>query len=294
MENENSNETYQKAIEKHVLEGLVSFFENPDNFDNIVLSARYEIEQLTQKLDNIADRLVEIDKRLDDPQAMVINILRKVSTGELSENVGAAMLRFTEDIKLRLQEERLELELKEAQLCKQISAMERFEDCGQWCYLYPRQLNVSEKIDLLKVITDRVQAQVEEEAHSYETLLTQVKEKAKTEAAARAKDVSAIDHCNRGTDYYEEDEYDRAILQFNRAIEINSGFAEAYCNRGTAYYAKYEYDKAISDYNNALEINPKDAMAYNNRGLAYYHTGEYDKAWNDVHQAQSMGYQIPT
>ncbi|MCK4783597.1 MAG: hypothetical protein KAV87_07600 [Desulfobacteraceae bacterium] len=57
MENENSNETYQKAIEKHVLEGLVSFFENPDNFDNIVLSARYGIEQLTKKLDNIADRL---------------------------------------------------------------------------------------------------------------------------------------------------------------------------------------------------------------------------------------------
>ena len=49
MENENSNETYQKAIEKHVLEGLVSFFENPDNFDNIVLSARYGIEQLTKK-----------------------------------------------------------------------------------------------------------------------------------------------------------------------------------------------------------------------------------------------------
>ncbi len=160
MENENSNETYQKAIEKHVLEGLVSFFENPDNFDNIVLSARYGIEQLTKKLDNIADRLVEIDKRLDDPQARVISILRRVSAGELSEDVGAALLRLAEDFKLRLQEERSELELRETQLCKQISAMERFEDCGLWCYLYPRQINDREKIDLLKVIVDRVEVYV--------------------------------------------------------------------------------------------------------------------------------------
>ena len=160
MEHEKSNETYQKAIEKHVLEGLVSFFENPDNFDNIVLSAKYGIEQLTKKLDNITDRLVEIDKRLDDPQAMVINILKKVSAGEISEDVGATMLRLDEDSKLQLQKERSELALKETQLCKQIKAMERFEDCGLWCYLYPRQLNMQEKVDLLKVIVDRVEVYV--------------------------------------------------------------------------------------------------------------------------------------
>ena len=89
-----------------------------------------------------------------------ISILRRVSAGEISEDVGATMLRLTEDFKLRLQEERSELELKETQLCKQINALERLEDCGLWCYLYPRQLNVREKIDLLKVIVDRVEVYV--------------------------------------------------------------------------------------------------------------------------------------
>jgi hypothetical protein len=157
MENENSNESYQKAIEKHVIAGLVSFFENPDNFDNIILSARYGIEQLTRNLDNIADRLVEIDKGLDDPKARIISILRRVSIGEISEDAGATLLRLAEYFKGRRQQERSELELREAQLCKQIMAMERFEDRRQWCYLYPTQLNAREKIDSLKVIVERVE-----------------------------------------------------------------------------------------------------------------------------------------
>ena len=160
MENENSNKTYQKTIEKHVLEGLVSFFENPDNFDRILLSARYGNKQLTKKLDNIADRLVHIDKTLNNPQAMVLSILKKVSAGDISEELGASLLKLIEDSKLRLQEERSELELKETQLCKQIRALERFEDSGLWVNLYPRELNLREKIDLLKVFIDRVEVHV--------------------------------------------------------------------------------------------------------------------------------------
>ncbi len=68
--------------------------------------------------------------------------------------------------------------------------------------------------------------------------------------------------------------------------------AKAYNNRGTAYARKGQYDQAISDFNKALEINPRDAPAYNNRGIAYYHKGQYDKAWKDVHKAQDLGHKI--
>ena len=50
--------------------------------------------------------------------------------------------------------------------------------------------------------------------------------------------------------------YSRAIPDFNKAIEINPKFAEAYTNRGTAYDVRGEYDKAISDYSEAIEIDP--------------------------------------
>ena len=55
--------------------------------------------------------------------------------------------------------------------------------------------------------------------------------------------------------------------QYDKAIEINTGIAEAYINRGAVYQVQRQYDRAISDFNKDLEINPKDAMAYNNWGL---------------------------
>ena len=45
--------------------------------------------------------------------------------------------------------------------------------------------------------------------------------------------------------------------------------AEAYLNRGVAYGHKGQYDKAISEFTKAIEINPRDAEAYYNRGLSY-------------------------
>ena len=56
---------------------------------------------------------------------------------------------------------------------------------------------------------------------------------------------------------------------------------------------KSQYDQAISDYTKALEINPRDAGVYINRGYTYYLKKEYDKSWEDVNKAQNLGYQIP-
>jgi tetratricopeptide (TPR) repeat protein len=69
--------------------------------------------------------------------------------------------------------------------------------------------------------------------------------------------------------------------------------AKSYNNRGIAYQKKRQYDKAISDYSKAIEINPRYADAYNNRGNAYGEgKGQHDKAWDDVKKAQDLGYQI--
>jgi tetratricopeptide (TPR) repeat protein len=69
-------------------------------------------------------------------------------------------------------------------------------------------------------------------------------------------------------------------------------YAEAYNSRDWAYKEKGQYDKAISDYNKAIEINPRLVEAYNNRGLAYFYKREYDKAWDDVHKAEGLGAQV--
>ena len=82
---------------------------------------------------------------------------------------------------------------------------------------------------------------------------------------------------------------DRGIAYFNKAIEINPRFAEAYYIRGRAYYYKGWYDKAIADYTMVIELNPRFAWAYHNRANAYYHKGQYDKACSDWRQACELG-----
>ncbi len=86
---------------------------------------------------------------------------------------------------------------------------------------------------------------------------------------------------NRGTAYGKKGRYDEAISDFTKALEINPRFAEAYRSRGSAYDDKGQYDEAISDYNKALEMNPGDGLAYYNRGIAYAHKGQYDEAISD-------------
>ena len=45
---------------------------------------------------------------------------------------------------------------------------------------------------------------------------------------------------------------------------------DAYYNRGNAYSDKGDYDRAIADYTRAIEIEPDDSCVYYTRGDAYY------------------------
>lgn len=75
---------------------------------------------------------------------------------------------------------------------------------------------------------------------------------------------------NPAEESYDKGQYDRAISDYDKAIEINPKDTDAYHNRGLAYYDKGQNDQAISDYDNAIEIDPKYALAYNNRGFTYF------------------------
>src|SRR5262245_33490551 len=64
----------------------------------------------------------------------------------------------------------------------------------------------------------------------------------------------------------------------NTRHELRQTLAVAYHRRGIAYAAKRDFDRAIADYTKAIEIDPEHVGAYNDRGLAYTNKSDYQRA----------------
>ncbi|HEX8597949.1 MAG TPA: tetratricopeptide repeat protein [Chloroflexia bacterium] len=88
------------------------------------------------------------------------------------------------------------------------------------------------------------------------------------EAAALHYNIGLI-YLQRAEEQERLDDYDRAIEEFDQAIEIDPDYADAYFERGNAYLDKGEYDPALADYNRVLQIDTEYANAYYNRGWVF-------------------------
>ena len=66
---------------------------------------------------------------------------------------------------------------------------------------------------------------------------------------------------------------DKAIEVYNKCINLNSNYVEAYNNTGNAYRDQGKLDNAIKAYNKALLINPNFAEANKNLSFSLLSTG---------------------
>ena len=76
--------------------------------------------------------------------------------------------------------------------------------------------------------------------------------------------------------YGEKGELDRAIDDWNKAIELDPKLAQAYNNRGAAYNGTGEHDLAIKDYTTAIKHQPDHGKAYSNRGIVRLYLQEWE------------------
>ena len=71
-----------------------------------------------------------------------------------------------------------------------------------------------------------------------------------------------------------------------KGIETHDGSAAGvYCGRGVAYADKGDFDAAIADYNKTIELNPANADVYDHRGNAYIGKGNFGAAIVDFSKA---------
>ncbi len=74
---------------------------------------------------------------------------------------------------------------------------------------------------------------------------------------------------NLGILYGQQNQLDKAIETFSKAIDIDNKYADAYHNRGYAFQLKGKQDKAIEDFDKAINIEPGnlDYQASKNRSI---------------------------
>ena len=78
--------------------------------------------------------------------------------------------------------------------------------------------------------------------------------------------------------YFKEKNFSKALEFINKAIKINSNYAEAYNEQGIALNELKQLHLAIKSYDRAIKINPKYADAYYNKGLALHELKKIEKA----------------
>lgn len=96
---------------------------------------------------------------------------------------------------------------------------------------------------------------------------------------------TAIDYTNRGFTYSHLKQYDKALADLERAIEMDPNYAEAYSSRGRIYADLQKYEVALADLDRSIELDSSSSGMYYNRGLVHYQAGDYQSALIDYGQA---------
>ena len=95
-------------------------------------------------------------------------------------------------------------------------------------------------------------------------------------------------YSNRGYAYTHKRDYDRAFADYASAAATDAGYADTYFNRGNAYDDIKDFDRAAAEYSKAIAIDPMSADSYSDRGLAYAANGHYDRAIADYGRALAI------
>lgn len=99
--------------------------------------------------------------------------------------------------------------------------------------------------------------------------------------------------CNRGVLLTSMGRIQEALLDFEKALALDSDFAVVYSNRASAFSMIDQTDKALIDFDAALAIEPRLETALLGRGGLFLGIGEFEKAANDLTVALEESPHLP-
>jgi serine/threonine protein kinase len=97
-------------------------------------------------------------------------------------------------------------------------------------------------------------------------------------------------HCIRGSLYSSNSQIDKALRDFQKAIEINPNHHFSYGLRANLYNNSGQFFKALEDYHKALIIDNTYEIGFYNRGLCFLRLKMYGEAISDFSRAIELGF----
>lgn len=97
-------------------------------------------------------------------------------------------------------------------------------------------------------------------------------------AAEKTSPSSHQNHNNLGDYWARHGNFEKAVEEFQKAINLLPNYADAYHNMGTAYYQLNKFDLALASYERAIYFNPNLWQSYQNIGAIYFTKGNFINA----------------
>ena len=110
--------------------------------------------------------------------------------------------------------------------------------------------------------------------------------KLKRQLHGRSRDPSL--YTRLGIIKYKLHDLDRAKIHFDNAIQLDTKFTQAYFGRSAVYMENEQWELALQDISKVIELTPTDAEAFNQRGLIYFRMGHHERAIKDLNRALEL------
>lgn len=120
-------------------------------------------------------------------------------------------------------------------------------------------------------------------------------DQALTQDALTRKERAAT-HVNRGILHMQRSEFQKAMDDFDAALNYNPRLGEAFANRGATLIQMGQYDRAITELNKAMQFKlDEPARTYFNRAVAHEELKEMGAAYRDYRKAAELmpGWNMP-
>ena len=88
--------------------------------------------------------------------------------------------------------------------------------------------------------------------------------------------------------------YAKALVEFDKLIQLSPEFAEAHNNRGICLNELNRMDQAIESFTLALRFDPNLSQAHSNRGATFMRGNQFEAAIVDFKESSRLSPEVPT